>query len=174
MLPRSSSDHDAGPLLVLMLGMMRQIEPHGGGDMATHKRDGSPLWRAMLGHTVKSKKLVVVISIMLLAILIICLSVGLAAPKREMQSCSGTLPDGMRPGKEYTMSYPGSGRDWLLFIPANYSSSKPNPVVLSYHGGGRTPERQRDLDLLESPEFNTDYVVVYPRGIEVDRAHVLV
>lgn len=145
--------------------------------MVTHKRDGRPLWRAVLGHTVKSKKLIMVISIMLLAVLIICLSVGLAAPKKketETQSCGGTLPDGMRPGKEYTMSYPGSGRDWLLFIPSNYSLSKPNPVVLSYHGGGRTPERQRDLDLLESPEFNTDYVVAYPRGIEVDRTDVYI
>ncbi|KAH6695106.1 carbohydrate esterase family 1 protein [Plectosphaerella plurivora] len=103
---------------------------------------------------------------MLLAILATCISVGLAAPQQPKQGCGGSLPDGMKPGNEYTMPYPGGGRDWLLFIPPNYSTSKGNPVVLSYHGGGKTPEKQRDLDLLEKKEFNTDYVVAYPRGID--------
>lgn len=109
-----------------------------------------------------------------LAALSTILAVVLALPKPVTEKpgkkggCGGYLPHGLQLGHEHNMTYGGDvNRNWLLFIPHGYSTAKPNPVVFSYHGGGRTPERQRDLDLLETPEFNTEYIVVYPRGIDV-------
>lgn len=58
-------------------------------------------------------------------------------------------------------------RDYLLYFPVNYQPNKPAPVVLSYHGGHRTPESQEALDLLTTTYFNKDYIVVYPRGVNV-------
>lgn len=84
--------------------------------------------------------------------------------------CNKPLPQGREVGHEYTIPYKddqGRDRDYLLFIPPGYSTKNPNPVIFSYHGGDKTPQDQRDLDLLETPEFNKNHIVVYLRGFEV-------
>lgn len=58
-------------------------------------------------------------------------------------------------------------RRYLLYFPVNYQPDEPAPVVLSYHGGTRTAESQLALDLLTTTYFNTEYIVVYPNGINV-------
>ncbi len=58
-------------------------------------------------------------------------------------------------------------RRYLLFVPPSYVASQPAPVVLSYHGGGRTADDQLALDQLTNPYFNTEYIVIYPYGIDV-------
>ncbi|KUI64826.1 Feruloyl esterase B [Cytospora mali] len=56
-------------------------------------------------------------------------------------------------------------RQYLLWFPGNYEPTEPAPLILSYHGGSRTAEEQYQLDLLTTTYFNTDYIVVYPSGI---------
>lgn len=58
-------------------------------------------------------------------------------------------------------------RWYLLYLPEDYTSSTPAPLILSYHGGNRNAAEQQDLDLLSTPYFNENYVVVYPNGIDV-------
>ncbi|KAJ4306237.1 hypothetical protein N0V88_001035 [Collariella sp. IMI 366227] len=59
-----------------------------------------------------------------------------------------------------------SGRTYLLFVPISYGiRTTPAPLILSYHGGHRNASQQAELDLLTSPFFNVEYVVVYPQGI---------
>lgn len=58
-------------------------------------------------------------------------------------------------------------RSYLLFVPASYSPGTPAPVILSFHGGDRTADEQLALDLLTDPFFNTEYIVVYPYGVDV-------
>lgn len=59
------------------------------------------------------------------------------------------------------------GRWYLLYIPEQYKATGPAPLILSYHGGNRNASEQQSLDLLSTPFFNEDYIVVYPNGIDV-------
>ncbi|KAL0932135.1 ferulic acid esterase [Colletotrichum truncatum] len=102
----------------------------------------------------------------------LCISAGIkSAVNKEVSSdgCRKAFPSGRQTGREYLIPYTddqGHDRDYLLFIPPQYSKKNPNPVIFSYHGGNKTPEEQRDLDLFETPEFNTDHIVVYLRGYQ--------
>lgn len=59
------------------------------------------------------------------------------------------------------------GRWYLLYFPVQYKPTSPAPLILSYHGGNRNASEQQSLDLLSTPFFNEDYIVVYPNGIDV-------
>ncbi|KAG9253079.1 carbohydrate esterase family 1 protein [Emericellopsis atlantica] len=72
------------------------------------------------------------------------------------------LPEGQTPGSFHNATV--DGRRYLVFVPPEYAIGNPAPLVLSYHGGSRSPENQRDLDLLTDPDFNTHRMVVYPEG----------
>ena len=62
----------------------------------------------------------------------------------------------------------GDKRSYTIYLPENYGSSTTlHPLILSYHGGTRTPDTQIGLDLFTTPYFNQDAVVVYPAGIDV-------
>ncbi|KAJ9136763.1 Feruloyl esterase B [Pleurostoma richardsiae] len=56
-------------------------------------------------------------------------------------------------------------RRYLLYVPPTYSSAIPAPVVLSFHGGTRTAEDQKALDLLTTPDFNKGHIIIYPNGL---------
>lgn len=58
-------------------------------------------------------------------------------------------------------------RWYLLYLPENYTPSSPAPVILSYHGANRDALDQQELDLLSTPYFNKDYIVVYPNAVDV-------
>lgn len=59
------------------------------------------------------------------------------------------------------------GRWYLLYFPEKYKPTSPAPLILSFHGGNRNASEQQSLDLLSTPFFNEDYIVVYPNGIDV-------
>ncbi|TGJ87106.1 hypothetical protein E0Z10_g1702 [Xylaria hypoxylon] len=59
-----------------------------------------------------------------------------------------------------------SGRTYLFWVPPNYNPENATPLIFSFHGGTRTPESQADLDLLTTPFFNSDHIVVYPSSGE--------
>ncbi|ETS73830.1 hypothetical protein PFICI_14776 [Pestalotiopsis fici W106-1] len=59
-----------------------------------------------------------------------------------------------------------SGRSYLLSIPDNYSTDTPAPLILSFHGGGQSPETQLDLDQLTNSDVNDQYIVIYPEAID--------
>lgn len=83
-----------------------------------------------------------------------------------------------------------SDRRYLLWFPENYHPKEPAPLILSYQyvcsvpifytwledllrsfnsGGSRDAENQQALDLLSTPYFNKDYIVVYPNAVDVSR-----
>ncbi|KAI0389153.1 Alpha/Beta hydrolase protein [Xylariaceae sp. FL0594] len=64
----------------------------------------------------------------------------------------------------------GSGRTYQLWVPPTYTPGKVTPLILSFHGAGGTPDTQADLDLLTTPFFNKDHIVVYPSSLEYDVA----
>ena len=83
--------------------------------------------------------------------------------------CGRALPDGQAVGEvsNVTITSGGYDRNYLIFIPPTYRKDTPTSIIVSYHGGERTAEDQLELDLLTSPEFNTESFVVYPQGISV-------
>ena len=70
-------------------------------------------------------------------------------------------------GGTQTIVVGGTTRSYLVSVPLSYDPSKPSPLILSFHGAGKTPTSQRDLDQLTNAAFNTDHIVVYPQGINV-------
>ena len=58
--------------------------------------------------------------------------------------------------KEFTTS---EGREYRVWLPASYDSSKATPLILSYHGANRVIDEQVALDKLSDPFFNKDHIV---------------
>lgn len=155
-------------------GTLREPDDAGpGGYKSDDGADAKEEGRGLLSRLRSRRSLLAAVIMLFLVILSTILGVVLALPRSmsgdsKKKGGGGCLPNGWKPGHEYNMTYADEhDRNWLLFIPPDYSTTEPNPVIFSYHGGGRTPERQRNLDRLETPAFNTKYIVVYPRGIEV-------
>jgi polyhydroxybutyrate depolymerase len=59
----------------------------------------------------------------------------------------------------------GEKREYLLYVPSSYDSSRPTPLVISMHGAGLWGAAQRETsqwnDLAEKQRF----IVVYPSGV---------
>ena len=75
-------------------------------------------------------------------------------------------------GGTQTIVVGGITRSYLISVPLGYDASKPSPLILSFHGLGKTSTTQRELDQLTNGEFNTDHIVVYPQGINVGSSPV--
>ncbi|KAK8114344.1 uncharacterized protein PG998_001168 [Apiospora kogelbergensis] len=65
-----------------------------------------------------------------------------------------------------------NNRTFMYWLPPNYNPAKPNPLILSFHGGGVNGDRQADQDSFADPFFNQDHVVVYPQGLVAGAAGV--
>lgn len=92
---------------------------------------------------------------------------SLALRCRKTTGC-GQTPS-MAPGdfKNFTIA---DGREYRVWLPGNYDSGKPTPLILSYHGANRDIAHQVDLDQLTNPLFNKDHILVYLQGTAVRRA----
>jgi poly(3-hydroxybutyrate) depolymerase len=87
----------------------------------------------------------------------------------SMASCLSQI-DRQPPGtvRNHTISIGQLERSFLLFLPQDYDTDNtPRPLILSYHGGGRTAERQLKLDQLTDPFFNRFSIILYPQGLNV-------
>lgn len=104
------------------------------------------------------------------------LLIGLASSSAAA-ACRDTtsLPLGQSIGRVSNVSIESNGfnRSYLISIPPQYKPHTPTGVIFSFHGGDRTAEDQLQLDQLTNPEFNTKHIVVYPQGIDVCEAFLL-
>ncbi|KAI1869948.1 uncharacterized protein JN550_005538 [Neoarthrinium moseri] len=62
----------------------------------------------------------------------------------------------------------GIEREYGVWVPKNYQQNVSTKLIFSYHGAGGTIARQRALDGLTEPAFNTDHIVIYLQGLEND------
>ncbi|OTA63283.1 carbohydrate esterase family 1 protein [Hypoxylon sp. EC38] len=99
------------------------------------------------------------------ALISFTISLGLSQPFARAAGC-GKSPS-IAPGdfKNFTTL---EGREYRIWLPANYDSSKATPLILSYHGANRDISHQVDLDQLTQPLFNEDHIVVYLQGLASD------
>ncbi|KAI0799395.1 Alpha/Beta hydrolase protein [Xylaria sp. FL0064] len=80
--------------------------------------------------------------------------------------CSEKGEAGVSLNKRINETLAGSGRRYLLWVPPSYTPRAKTPVIFSFHGATKTPDAQADLDLLTTPRFNADHIVVYPSSGE--------
>lgn len=64
-----------------------------------------------------------------------------------------------------TMQHDGITRTYTLYIPANYSTTQPCPVVLNLHGYGLDANQQAILSKMNSIADTAGFIVAYPEGL---------
>ncbi|KAK0630678.1 Alpha/Beta hydrolase protein [Bombardia bombarda] len=85
----------------------------------------------------------------------------LTSPSPQVDNCSRKAAVVVNTVSNQTIG----DRTYKVFIPPSYSNTRATPVILSYHGGTKTADDQLALDLLTTAFFNTEYIVVYPYGV---------
>ncbi len=68
---------------------------------------------------------------------------------------------------EGTITVDGQERRHLLYVPASYDPDREQPLVISLHGSGSTPEEQRDYSQWNVFAEANNFVVVYPAAADV-------
>jgi len=58
----------------------------------------------------------------------------------------------------------GEKREYLLYVPESYDSSKPTPLVIGMHGGAMLPTQQMHLTHWNDLADENGFIVVYPAG----------
>lgn len=100
------------------------------------------------------------------AVLAAAIGLGVLAAPASAEAVSPTTGCGQavaHPGAT-TVEHLTSGgidREYRIYVPARYDSHRRYPVVLSYHGHGRTAEYQEQL----SGFSGSDVIAVYPQGV---------
>lgn len=64
-----------------------------------------------------------------------------------------------------TLQHDGLTRTYTLYIPANYSTAQPCPVVLNLHGYGSNAAQQATLSQMNSIADTAGFIVAYPEGL---------
>lgn len=63
-----------------------------------------------------------------------------------------------------TLISAGRNRDYLLFVPKNYDSAKPTPLVISLHGAAMWGAAQKETSQWNTVAEREGFMVVYPSG----------
>jgi polyhydroxybutyrate depolymerase len=64
----------------------------------------------------------------------------------------------------------GERREYLLYVPKSYDSTRPTPLVISMHGGAGWPAMQRDISEWNRLADENGFIVVYPSGTGFPRS----
>ena len=64
-----------------------------------------------------------------------------------------------------SLQHDGLTRTYTLYIPANYSTAQPCPVVLNLHGYGSNAAQQATLSQMNSIADTAGFIVAYPEGL---------
>lgn len=84
----------------------------------------------------------------------------------SLGSCS-TADQSVKNPATISIQSDSQDRSFLVWTPPNYNSKTASPVIISYHGGTKTAQDQRELDGLTDAASDTASIVVYPQGIDV-------
>jgi polyhydroxybutyrate depolymerase len=61
----------------------------------------------------------------------------------------------------------GETREYLLYVPKSYDSTRSTPLVISMHGGAGWPAMQRDVSGWNRVAEHHGFIVVYPSGVRL-------
>ena len=80
-------------------------------------------------------------------------------------ACQQSVENFPKPGiHARVMNSTGFKRCYLLYLPKEYNSSKPIPVVISFHGFASTPGGHAAVTRWNELADSENFVVVYPQG----------
>ncbi|KAK7940962.1 uncharacterized protein PG986_013349 [Apiospora aurea] len=103
-----------------------------------------------------------------------CLALATAAAAAS-SGCGAAppIPLGQRRNATLSSADPAiDNRTFMYWLPPSYNPNKPNPLILSFHGGGVNSDRQADQDFFADAAFNPDHIVVYPQALLLDACNV--
>ncbi len=60
----------------------------------------------------------------------------------------------------------GEKRQYLLYVPSTYDTSKPTPLIISIHGFAEWPAHQAQISLWNDLSEEQGFIVVYPSGTD--------
>jgi poly(3-hydroxybutyrate) depolymerase len=105
-------------------------------------------------------------SLSLPALLFTCATV---AQLHVYPGCSKPLPQNAVVGKSQNMSIESGGleRSYRLHIPKSYDATNYVPLILSFHGRGKSAKQQEELSQFASTKVNPDAISVFPQGYMV-------
>ncbi|PRP86157.1 putative ferulic acid esterase (FaeA) [Planoprotostelium fungivorum] len=87
-----------------------------------------------------------------------------------ISGCGASLPKGMKPGgPSQTFSIitaDGRNRTYILYIPTQYASSTPSPLIFGFHGLGANSHDIEQQTRFSQSKVNVDHIAVYPDGWE--------
>ena len=69
----------------------------------------------------------------------------------------------------FLLEYNGLERKYLVHVPSSYNKENPIPLVLSFHGGGGSPEGHRSMTEMDDSSDKNNFIVIYPRGMRPDK-----
>jgi poly(3-hydroxybutyrate) depolymerase len=105
---------------------------------------------------------------MLLPLLSALVTVVTAAPS---SGCHQQIPDGISPGKSVNLTIDSKSgitpREYRLHVPKSYNENTPLPLILSFHGRGKTGKFQEALSQFSNASYGFEGIVVYPEGVPV-------
>lgn len=96
--------------------------------------------------------------------------VGIAAAAGSA-GCGQVLPSVLTPGgssQYFDLTTPDKvARRYKIYIPSQYSSNVPAPLILSFHGAGQTGAGQESTTRFSDKIVNPNSIIAYPDGINV-------
>lgn len=88
--------------------------------------------------------------------------------------CGTPIPSFLTPGNAGSLSdsnvitltlRDGSTRKYYMYLPPNYKTNTPAPVIISYHGNGETGINQALRTGFQDTTMNLNTITVYPSGV---------
>ncbi|CAG9954419.1 unnamed protein product [Clonostachys rosea f. rosea IK726] len=105
------------------------------------------------------------ISVLLCAASVFSGSEAAAVHKRASSGC-GKSHNFIGETKQFSFESSGGTRTYRIFLPKGYKVNSPQPLIIAYHGSGKTPEDMEDLTKFSDESINSKMVVVFPAGVE--------
>lgn len=65
-----------------------------------------------------------------------------------------------------TINYGGEIREYIMYVPAMYSSSNPTPLMFSFHGGGGDGQGMIGLNDMRPIADTANFIAIYPSGAD--------
>ena len=103
------------------------------------------------------------------------LSILIAICAEASQGGCGAAP-AVKPGATETLSIRigDLGREYRLHLPAGYDAEKPTPLVLAFHGYGRTAASFEERTQLSAQADARGFIAVYPQATSFDNGQMIV
>ncbi|CAI6100844.1 unnamed protein product [Clonostachys chloroleuca] len=106
-----------------------------------------------------------VISVFLCAASVFSGSEAATVHKRASSGC-GKSHSFIGETKQFSFDSSGGTRTYRIFLPKGYKVNSPQPLIIAYHGAGKTPEDMEELTKFSDESINSKMVVVFPAGVE--------